>query len=100
MKPEQSREPSLAELFTAGLDKAREIGGEIWDGAKPMFDKGRDEIASALFRGDAFVMYGSHSKETEHDKGMPHGQVEAGHEMTKEPEKEVELDEPEMEMER
>lgn len=37
---------------------ARAIGGVLWDGAKPMFNHGRDELASALFRGDAHVVYG------------------------------------------
>ena len=36
---------------------AREIGGKIWDIAKPLFDHGRAEIAAALFSGHAHVMY-------------------------------------------
>ena len=45
--PEQ---PSLA----ASL---KEIGGQFWDGVKPMFDHGRTELAAALFSGHAHVMY-------------------------------------------
>jgi hypothetical protein len=44
------QQPSL----TATL---KEIGGKLWDAATPMVEHGGHEMASLLFRGDAFVMY-------------------------------------------
>ena len=35
----------------------KEIGGQMWDAAKPMFDHGRTELAAALFAGHGHVMY-------------------------------------------
>ena len=43
--------PGLAESL-------KEIGGKIFDGARPMFDHGRSELAAALFAGHGHVMYG------------------------------------------
>lgn len=47
--------------FVDGIKEAaatlKDIGGQIWDGAKPMFDHGRTEAAAALFSGNAHVMY-------------------------------------------
>ena len=42
--------PSLAQTFS-------QIGGQMWDAAKPMFDHGRTELAAALFAGHGHVMY-------------------------------------------
>jgi hypothetical protein len=33
------------------------LAGKMWDGLQPAFEAGAHEMASALFRGDAFVMY-------------------------------------------
>lgn len=38
-------------------EAAKSIGGQIWDGVKPMFDHGRTELAAAIFSGHAHVMY-------------------------------------------
>ena len=43
--------PSLAQVL-------KEAGGAIWDANKEIFGHGSAELASALFRGDAHVMYG------------------------------------------
>lgn len=49
-KLQAGQEPGLASTL-------KEIGGKIWDAATPMVEHGSHEMASALFRGDAFVMY-------------------------------------------
>jgi hypothetical protein len=51
------QEPSLVESIREAASSLKEIGGKIWDGLTPTFDHGAHEMASALFRGDAFVMY-------------------------------------------
>jgi L-serine deaminase len=37
--------------------KVAQIAGKVWDEMQPAFEAGAHEAASALFRGDAFVMY-------------------------------------------
>lgn len=49
--------PSLAESIREAAGAARNIGGQLWDSVKPMFDHGRTELAAALFSGHAHVMY-------------------------------------------
>jgi hypothetical protein len=51
------QQPSLVESIREAASSLKEIGGKIWDGLTPTFDHGAHEMASALFRGDAFVMY-------------------------------------------
>ncbi len=51
------QQPSLVESIREAASALKEIGGKIWDGLTPTFDHGAHEMASALFRGDAFVMY-------------------------------------------
>lgn len=50
------------------LSQLKEMGGEVWDAAKPSFDHGRAELAAVLYTGSAHVMYGHTS---EHDQQAP-----------------------------
>jgi hypothetical protein len=61
-------QPSLLESIREVAASMQEIGGQIWDGAKPMFDHGRSEIAAALFAGHGHVMY------MQGQEGAEHGQ--------------------------
>ena len=61
----------------------KEIGGQFWDAAKPMFDHGRTELAAALFAGHAHVMYMHNSepgveKEQNLTQELPENQQETG----------------------
>jgi hypothetical protein len=49
--------PSLVERIQEAAASAKSLAGQLWDGAKPMFDHGRTELAAALFTGHAHVMY-------------------------------------------
>ena len=49
--------PTLVESIREAAGAAQSIGGQLWDGMKPMFDHGRTELAAALFSGHAHVMY-------------------------------------------
>jgi hypothetical protein len=49
--------PSLMERIQQAAEGAKNIAGQMWDGAKPMFDHGRTELAAALFTGQAHVLY-------------------------------------------
>jgi len=51
------QQPGLVEFIREAASSLKEFGGKIWDGLTPTFDHGAHEMASALFRGDAFVMY-------------------------------------------
>jgi hypothetical protein len=51
------QQPSLVQSIREAAIPLKEIGGKIWDSLTPTFDHGAHEMASALFRGDAFVMY-------------------------------------------
>ena len=51
------QQPSLIENLREAAGTAKEIGGQLWDSMKPMFDHGRTELAAALFAGHAHVMY-------------------------------------------
>ncbi len=50
-------EPSLVETIREAAASLKEVGGQLWDASKPMFDHGRTEAAAALFIGNAHVMY-------------------------------------------
>ena len=50
-------QPTLIEGIREASFSMKEIGGQIWDGLKPMFDHGRTEAAAALFSGQGHVMY-------------------------------------------
>src|SRR5690242_1747386 len=50
-------QPSLVQTIKQAAASMQEIGGQIWDGMKPMFDHGRTEAAAALFAGHGHVMY-------------------------------------------
>jgi len=62
----------------------KEVGGVIWDANKDVLGHGSAELASALFRGDAHVVYGWS------DKDHSNEHVAAPH--TPEAAKEVEKD--------
>jgi hypothetical protein len=49
--------PGLAESLREAGAALKELGGQIWDAGKPLFDHGRTEAAAALFSGHAHVMY-------------------------------------------
>ena len=53
---EAARE-GVKEAALGFLSAAREVGGSIWDGAAPMFNHGRTEMAAALFSGQPYVLY-------------------------------------------
>jgi hypothetical protein len=75
MKPSQPEAEVAQGGLSAILSAAKDIGGQAWDAAKPMFDHGRTELAAALFRGDAHVMYmkssGNEQEQKEPDHGLP-----------------------------
>jgi len=50
-------QPTLIEGIKVAAFLMKDIGGQVWDGMKPMFDHGRTEIAAALFSGHGHVMY-------------------------------------------
>lgn len=62
--------PTLAEQVKEAAGNAKAIGGQLWDGVKPMFDHGRTELAAALFAGHAHVMYMRGQEGVEQDKGL------------------------------
>lgn len=49
--------PTLVQSIREAAGAAKSMGGQLWDGLKPMFDHGRTELAAALFSGHAHVMY-------------------------------------------
>lgn len=49
--------PTLVQSIQEAAGAAKSMGGQLWDGLKPMFDHGRTELAAALFSGHAHVMY-------------------------------------------
>jgi hypothetical protein len=63
-----SESPSLMERIQQAAEGAKGIAGQMWDGAKPMFDHGRTELAAALFSGHAHVMY--MKSQEGHDNGV------------------------------
>jgi hypothetical protein len=64
-------QPGLAESIAGAAAALKDIGGQLWDGVKPMFDHGRSEAAAALFAGHAHVMY------MQGEKGVEQGQEPA-----------------------
>jgi hypothetical protein len=67
--------PTLLETLREAAGTARDIGGQLWDGAKPIFDHGRTELAAALFAGHAHVMYMRGQDGVEHAaKALAHEQ--------------------------
>lgn len=60
----QSMKESISNAVEAVRDtKVAQIAGKVWDEMQPAFEAGAHEAASALFRGDAFVMYPQAQKE-------------------------------------
>lgn len=81
----RGEEPTLVESIKDAASSLKEIGGQIFDGLKPMFDHGRTEAAAALFSGHAHVMYmkGQEGIEQGQDqvKETPEQQQDLGREM-------------------
>jgi hypothetical protein len=80
------QEPSLAENIKDAASLLKNIGGQVWDEAKPMVDHGRSEIASFLFgdhRGHVVYMRGQEGQgqAQEQAKEMPEDQRDLGREM-------------------
>jgi len=50
-------QPTFFDGVKEAASTLKDIGGQIFDGAKPMFDHGRSEAAALLFSGNAHVMY-------------------------------------------
>lgn len=48
---------TFVDAIKQAASSLRGIGGQIWDGAKPMVDHGRAEMAALLYTGQAHVMY-------------------------------------------
>ncbi|QJW93236.1 hypothetical protein [Frigoriglobus tundricola] len=75
-------EPGLAESIRDAAASLKEVAGQLWDAAKPMFDHGRTEAAAALFIGNAHVMYMKGADGVEQDqepgKDEPQQQQEQG----------------------
>jgi hypothetical protein len=80
-------QPDLIEGIKDAASSMKEIGGQIWDGLKPMFDHGRAEAAAALFLGHGHVMYMKgqegieQGQDQELSKEVPEGQRDLGREM-------------------
>ena len=81
-------QPTLIDRIKEAASTLRDIGGQIWDGAKPMFDHGRTEAASALFsEGNAHVIYMrgqegiQQGQDQEQGKELPDHQRDDGREM-------------------
>ncbi|MGH7173467.1 MAG: hypothetical protein ACRELG_24560 [Gemmataceae bacterium] len=55
------------------LSQLKEMGGEVWDAAKPSFSHGCAELSALLYTGSAHVMYGHTSEHDQqaHDRGLP-----------------------------
>lgn len=51
------QQPSLVESIREAASPLKQIGGKIWDSLTPTFEHGAHELASAIFRGDGYVMY-------------------------------------------
>ncbi len=56
------QQPSLVESIREAASSLKEIGGKIWDSLTPTFEHGAHELASAMFRGDGYVMYPRNSQ--------------------------------------
>jgi hypothetical protein len=50
-------QPTLLDGIKEAASALKDIGGKIWDEAKPMVDHGRSEVAALLHTGQAYVMY-------------------------------------------
>lgn len=72
-------QPALADNIKEAASSLQDIGGQIWDGMKPMFDHGRTELAAALFAGHAHVMYmkgGHEGAEPQREQGQEQAQTQ------------------------
>jgi hypothetical protein len=79
------QQPSLVQSIREAASPLKEIGGKIWDSLTPTFDHGAHEMASALFRGDAFVMYPrtnqAENQQQEPQQGQQQEQSRGGREL-------------------
>ncbi len=57
----------------------KEMGGKVWDGLTPVVEHGSHELASALFRGEGFVLY-PRNKEAQSLEGPGLEQAQDGQE--------------------
>ncbi len=74
--------PSLVESIREAASSLKQIGGKIWDSLTPTFEHGAHEMASALFRGDAFVMYPrTNQAESQQQEGQQQEQSRGGREL-------------------
>ena len=79
--------PTLIEAVKEAASSLKAIGGQIWEGAKPMFDHGRAEAAALLFTGQGHVMYmknegpNEQSQDHEQAKEEPEQQRDDGREL-------------------
>jgi hypothetical protein len=81
----QSMKESISNAVEAVRDtKVAQIAGKVWDELQPAFEAGAHEAASALFRGDAFVMYPQAQKENGQQITTMAGLKAAAHEMSQE----------------
>lgn len=58
--------PTLLETIKEAASTIKDLGGRLWDEAKPMFDHGRSEAAALLFTGQSYVMYMKAGQGAEH----------------------------------
>lgn len=66
-------ESSAPDPSTPGMT-AKEVLGKVWDELSHAGAHGSHEMAAALFRGDAFVMYGKEGQSNENQQEAPvHG---------------------------
>jgi hypothetical protein len=86
----KSGEPvSFLDAIKEAASSLRDVGGQIWDGMKPMFDHGRAEAAAMLFseshNGHVMYMKGQsgvkQGQDQEQSKEMTEGQRDLGREM-------------------
>lgn len=81
----RGEESTFVESIKDAASSVKDVGGQVWDDLKPMFDHGRTELAAALFSGQAHVMYmkGQQSVEEERDQGkeMSEDQRDRGREL-------------------
>ena len=82
---------SFLDAIKEAASSLRDVGGQLWDGMKPMFDHGRAEAAAMLFseshNGHVMYMKGQsgveqgQDQEHEQSKEMTEGQRDLGREM-------------------
>jgi glycine cleavage system H lipoate-binding protein len=80
-------QPTLLESIKEAASLLKDIGGKVWDEAKPFVDHGRSEWAALMYTGSAYVMYPRNqqgveqSQEQEQVKDEPEHQRDDGREL-------------------